>query len=358
MPAEMTMRRLIVSVVLLFALQRADASMSCVGNTAELISALAAAETEHNVSEIKLKAGTYFSPAPNGFLFRGNQGGSSWLVIVGGYNSDCTARTLSVYATLLQGNGLNSVIDFEMPNGSPSRRVYLENFMIVGGNTPPNQNISGGGLRYSGSFDGGFQELYLYNLLISGNQSARYSGGMDVYMGDGGVRLWNVLFSNNSASLQFGHGSVTIARGDTVGGGAAIVNSTFANGSCNPGSGRGCGFALRTQNNAVATVHNSLFGGHVTGDLNFELSAQKHVYRSNVPSILGIASSLTDVVNVDPQFTSTFELASSSPFINWGMSSGLPFQPLGYDLVGQPRINGIIDAGAFEHPRSFASGFE
>ncbi len=352
------MRRLIVSVVMLFAHQCVYASMFCVGNTTELISALAAAETEHNVSEIKLKAGTYFSPAPSGFQFRGNQGGSSWLIIVGGYNSDCTARTLSVYATLLQGNGLNSVINVEMPNGSPSRRVYLENFMIVGGSTPPSSNISGGGLRYSGSFDGGFQELYLYNLLISGNHSGYFSGGIDVYMGDGGVRVANVLFTNNSAALQFGQGSVTIARGDTVGGGVAVVNSTFANGSCNPGSGRGCGFALRTQNNAVATVHNSLFGGHVTGDLNFELSAQKHVYRSNVPSILGITSTQTDVVNVDPQFTSTFELAPTSPFINWGMSSGLPFQPLGFDLVGQLRVNGVIDAGAFEHPRGFASGFE
>lgn len=352
------MRALVLCVLSLLAVQRVDASMFCVGNTSELISALASAETEHNSSEIKIKAGTYFSPSPAGFNFRGNQGGSSWLILVGGYNSDCTARSLSAYATLFQGNALNSVLTIDMPNGSPSRRVYMENFMIVGGTTPPNSNISGGGLRYNGSFDGGFQELYLYNLVISGNQSGYFSGGMDVYMGDGAVRLANVLFSNNSASLQFGQGSVTIARGDTVGGGVAVVNSTFANGGCNPGGGRGCGFALRTQNNATTTVHNSLFGGHATGDLTFELSAQKHVYRSNVPSILGIVSSLTEVVNVDPQFTSTFELASTSPFINWGLSSGLPFQPLGFDLVGQGRVNGVIDAGAYEHPRSFASGFE
>lgn len=344
--------------VLLLGAQRAQASMFCVGSTAELQAALAAAETEYNVSEIKLKTGTYFAPAPSGFVFRGLQGGSSWLVIVGGYNSDCTARTLSVYATLLQGNGLNSVLSIEMPNGSPSRRVYLENFMIVGGDTPSNANTSGGGLRYSGSYDGGFQELYLYNLLISGNHSNYFAGGMDVYMGDGGVRLANVLFSNNSAALQFGQGSVTIARGDTVGGGVDVINSTFANGSCTPGSGRGCGLALRTQGNAVARVYNSLFGGHAIGDLNFELSAAKQVYRSNVPSILGVTTTLSDVVNVDPQFTATFELAPASPFINWGMSPGLPFQPLGYDLVGQLRVNGVIDAGAFESPRSFFSGFE
>ena len=353
------MMRTKIGILFLLAISApaAQASMFCVGNTAELLAALATAETEFNVSEIKLKTGTYFAPAPNGFLFRGSQGGSSWIGITGGWNSDCTARTQSVYATLLQGNALGPVLWFNIPMASPSRRVYLENFMIVGGETAA--NTSGGGLRYSGSYDGAFQELYLYNLLISGNHSNYFAGGMDVYMGEGSVRLSNVLFSNNSASLQFGHGSVTIAKGDTVGGGVTVINSTFGNGSCNPGSGRGCGLALRTMNNAVANVYNSVFGSNVTGDLNFELTAAKHVYRSNVPSILGVTTSLTDVATFDPQLTPTCELPQNSPLINWGMSvAELPFTPLGFDLVGQPRVNGRLDAGAFESPNQFRDGFE
>jgi hypothetical protein len=293
----------------------------CVGTVEELDTALvvAGAPTGHTV-RIKLKQGTYHVGSSR-LLAEHNYNA---MQLLGGYNADCSARTLRPSNTIIDGDG-----------------GYFHGITMYG-------NLTIEGLRWR-NLDGIAHALFLYastdaasvTMYVRNNEFLGIGVIFSYFDPDGGA----VGFNNNLVAdapthgvwLQFGHDDVPSA---------GVTSNTIVN-SAEKGI-----FAQTT------TEYLNLFNNVVwnSGQRDIWIEADtghnpgSGAFRNNLyDSLLGNEEpGSSGTLHDDPQFTGTnnYRLQASSPAVNSGTSSVALSD---VDLDGHARVIGsTVDRGAYE----------
>ncbi|MFC5282494.1 choice-of-anchor Q domain-containing protein [Pedobacter alpinus] len=225
----------------------------------------------------------------------------------------------------------------------------LTNLTVIGNHAASN----GGGIynRYSGTNS----NPILINVIISGNQAGNIGGG--IYNDSGTIIITNAIISGNVAGvsgggLQNGDGTVTITNLTMSGNAAANGGGLF---------------------NHIGSVkiRNSIIYGNSSGVDNGDSKPiiSYSILQGSGGSSAWTASKATDGGNnldVDPMFTNApnfstapfiggdYTLQLASPALNTGSNT---FYAAGQtpslvlittDLAGKPRLNTIVDMGAYE----------
>src|SRR5690606_27225498 len=109
----------------------AQAATVCVGTAGQFNSAIIAAETNDESDDIRIRAGTYVAPIPDGFYYYppSNDADISNVTVSGGWNADCSVATNDATRTVLSGNLQTSVLRFRNANGT----ITVRNLTITGG---------------------------------------------------------------------------------------------------------------------------------------------------------------------------------------------------------------------------------
>ncbi len=320
---------LILLPLLMLGGRPAQAAEYCVGSPSELQAALnqaASPSQELFTTTIYLKQGTYH--VGNTSLAQGTN--TYALELLGGYNSDCSARTLNPDNTVFDGDG--NQVRFE-----PLAELLIEGIRFQNaGSTLPYF-----GLKIS---------AYADDVYVQVRNSALVGVHLDAYgLSSSGMKM---KFVNNRV-----HGFVTPAGtgfsavnmiGMTL---VRVVGNTLAD---NAG---GHGLHICTSSN-VAMASN--IGWNNAGD-DFRVTAdcssgtnpgdaefKNNLYQGITMNTVG--GSGNNISNVDPLFVNAgagnFRLQNTSPAINTGV---VTVSTAAVDLAGNPRVVGsTVDIGAYE----------
>lgn len=299
----------------------ATAAEFCVGTVAELDNALVVAGAPTGqTTTIKLKQGTWHVGSSR-LLVEHNYNA---MKLLGGYNHDCSARTLAAANTVIDGDG-----------------GYFHGMNMYG-------DLTIEGLRFQ-NLDGIAHALFLYAstdaegvwMNVRNNEFRGIGVIFSYYDPDGG----SVGFSNNlvvdapmhGVWLQFGHDDVPSA---------GLVGNTIVN-SADKGI-----FAQTTTD--YLNIYNNIVWNSVTRDIWIEADASHDpgsaVLRNNLyGSQLGYeAPGSAGNLHDDPLFASStnYRLQASSPAVNSGTTS---IAMSDVDLDGHARVIGsTVDRGGYE----------
>jgi Right handed beta helix region len=312
----------------------AQAAEYCVGTVAELDAALNEAVSSSQAlftTTILLKQGTYHVGGS-----RMTQLGQAYfhaLELLGGYNSDCSARTVNPDNTVFDADGatrfefnplgqlLIEGIRFQNIGGSMSVRfntaaddlvIRVRNNAFVGVSvwtvsfgTPDGDPVSGGTMRFINNRVHGFpgfasvSAVYMAGLStirIAGNTIANNAGENGVYLCDNGSDVWlidNIAWNNAGQDFR---------------------------------------------------VHEDCSSSNVPG----EARNRSNLYESVV--LVPVGDSGSNLVGTDPLFVNAgsgnYRLQNASPAVNTGVISS---SMADIDLAGNPRVVGsTVDRGAYE----------
>jgi PKD repeat protein len=330
----------------------------CVTNSEEFQAALTIAESNGVNDVIQLEQGTYspsernpLGPALGGFNYESDQG--RYLVIKGGYTSECGTREINPNNTVVDGESTNFLEDgavlyledtssseyagfvvdgITFQNGHSnsssikvagleiySRRgkIFLTNNIVL-------NNAGGSGIyilpeSYGGS---GTAEIVLINNMITGN-TATYEGG-GIHLNGGTIRLINNTITGNSVTYAFGYG-----------GGAYLENASL----------------LDVYNNIIRG-NDANYGGDIYGDLPYSGTLNLYHNDYNPSKTWGIyPDNQAGNIDADPLFVNPsagdYHLSSGSPAVDNGYNFA-PALPV-TDFEGDERVLGIaVDMGADE----------
>jgi hypothetical protein len=313
-----------------------------------------------------------------------------------GYTSGCAGREVDPVNTVLDGGGINRVL--QLINDQNGGSIILEGFSVQNGAAPHN----GGGIRVMSS-GGKLGEITLRSNIITGNTAAKSGGGVWVWSkGDddarvdltnniirgntandgvgggiaayassegslGNITLINNIITGNAAMADWARGGgvlaseyVSIYEGITV----TITNNTI---SGNTAEDAGGGIKIKTWNsNSSIDVYNNIVWGNLApkgGDMNFSSSGTYNGF-SNDYADLYLAwtawSFSANNIDADPRFANSsigdYHLQKDSPCIDAGTNAA-PRLPAS-DFDGDPRvIDGnndsveMVDIGADEYVR-------
>jgi parallel beta-helix repeat protein len=305
-----------------------SASEFCIGSVDSLNAAIASAIVSGGTTTIKLQQGTY---ALHGSILFYDYSGRVYnaLQLLGGYNADCSQRSL---------DPANTVLDDANQDGE----LYFLNLPMAG-----DIEIEGvtfrnlpGGLYVRPSVD--YYDYVRYTIqnnifdrtyLIAGDNYSNPAAGSTVR---------NNLFVGDA--LRYGS-ALTVAEvaatGNTVVGSAS--NGIFA-----------CGFGVGADS---AVSDNILWGNagydlFIASDCRSPHGGEKLLLNNLYSTISGDAytGSAGNIVGGDPKFVNAaagdYRLQSTSPAINAGTTS---IAVSGVDLDGHPRVVGsTVDMGAYE----------
>lgn len=322
----------LAALALLVSTPPALATDYCVGTVAELNAALATAQTASGqTTVIKLKQGTYNVGsgllAPSGAypIFQA-------LELQGGYNSDCSGRTINPDNTIFDANNVASIAL------SVLGKSLIEGIRF--------QNISG------------YHTLYVES--AADNVSIRLSNnafvGVSVdflngYDPDGNLvsGLFARFINNRSNGFPGAIGTplaVYIAGASHV----RVVGNTFAD---NFSEG------LRLCANSDVIVSNNIAWNNTSGDIRIyadcsgnndpgDVQFISNIYGSAIGNFIGASGN--NYPGTNPLFSNpasgNYRLQNASPAINIGTVSG---NQAGVDLAGNPRVVGSnVDIGAYE----------
>lgn len=333
------MRRLFVIFLLLISTSSpAQTLLLCIGNVSQFASAIdAAAGNDPGFDRViaRVRTGTY--DLSGSTAFSGNNVArliNKDLVISGGYNSDCSARSLNSFNTIVR-------------NTTATRGLFLA----------PVGDLTMQGL----SFDN-----------FEGNLGTRVTSTVDV--------LTRIEFSNNRVfggegnfelNAESGSGtSLLILKNNEFGGRVSAVCPIDLSGD----SGAGTEVRLIMANNVISLntsdtlrgavcvrhfeqpgFYNNIFFVNVGGsDLHgisnvAPISTRNNIIEATTNLTTGSSSGN---LNVNPQFLNAlsgdFRVQSTSPAINFG-EDAVPTGAGASDILGGPRIVGVaIDRGAHE----------
>ena len=293
----------------------------CVGTTAELDAALTVASgAPAQTVQIQLQQGTWHVGASR--LLAEHYYGA--MRLLGGYNPDCSERTVRPSNTIIDGDG-----------------GYFHGFDMSG-------DLTIEGLRFR-NFDGIAHSLYFYasteaeNVLISVQNNEFVGVGLTVSYYDpdgGGVGVRNNLVVDAPAHgiwLQFNHDDVPSA---------GLTGNTVV------GSGDKGIFAQTTTD--YLSFNDNIVWGSATRDIWIEVDNSHNpggaVFRNNLYGTrlgdenAGSGGTLHD----DPQFVGSgnYRLKPASPAVNSGTTA---VALTSVDLDGRPRVIGsTVDRGAYE----------
>jgi len=337
-----------------------DGTCATAGGTCTLRAAIQEANALPGPDTITVPAGTYLLTI---------EGRDEDAAVTGDLDitDDVTITGAGADLTILDGNGVDRILDIELPASRVTIVVAIAALTIRNGNSGPGALADGGGLYNSGTLtlrnvvvannttaaaNGGgitsINDITLTDCVVSGNTTATYGGGIDNF---GTATLENVTVSGNMSGLG---GGIANDDGSAV---AALTNVTIADNSASPGSGGGF-YNLGAATLRYVIVANSPSGDNCAGGTSATLTSQGHNLDSG--NTCGFAGP-GDLVNMDPQLgplqdnggpTPTQALLPGSPAIDAG---GDDCPPPATDQRGFPRPedgNGdgmaTCDIGAFE----------
>ncbi len=239
----------------------------------------------------------------------------------------------------------------------------ISDALITGNTIYNNQAIKGAGGAIM------FGSPNVVNNKFCNNSAKAINGkGLALYLESSNVNIVNNLFANNGSSNGYGAASLYITNGSPQ-----IVNNTIVNNYSYVGSG------IIFVNNANAYVKNCIIYGNQATNYGNQISIQSidsdpYFDYCNIQGGLSgfggvgsgtnyTTSNYTNNIDSNPLFlspstgkgngynglTADWSLQSGSPSINTGDITGISSLLPSLDLASNPRINGIIDMGAYEN---------
>jgi len=242
----------------------------CISNASELQFALSTAATNSQSDTVKVVQGTYYG----NFIFSSAQ--SQSLVIQGGYNTDCTSRSLDPNNTILDGGNQNQVLALA---SSESFDLYVEGitfqngqrqlagagmYILTSGNVVVNKcniidNIGG---RGTGIYIEQAEEVRITNCIFENNKSSGWGGG---------IALWSSLnlfitdneFRNNIA--HYGGGLYVNPYDVKFSGCSLILNNNHFEGNSTTGTWAYGGGAYLRDIASINALNNTFIQNTSTG---------------------------------------------------------------------------------------------
>jgi len=338
-----------------------QAAEFCVTNSQELHNAFDTARNNGQHDIIRIATGSY----TGGFFFSGTENFD--LTITGGFTeflgNPCGQRTANPFATVLDGDSLDRVMDIQGFADSDIKISYLTFINGVSGD-------SAGGLyfRTLQNFVGDVQVEYTAFI----NNEADFAAAMTISRARKITVRNNVFVANNSIN---GTGTVDLISNDTLG--LYFNNNTLINNTKDTSANAShAGLRIFTTGASQVFVANNVLQGNEGADIRITNGGgDAYLYNNNVGSIIGGFDIQANNINSTPVFESGFfnyvpriesgevNRGRNSPFIipfptpfhlNW--TTGMT------DFNGNPRVqDGKVDIGAFEAAPEipiFKNGFE
>lgn len=278
----------------------------------------------------------------NGGPFTFNSSSGFALTIDGGYDSTCSAQSLTPGQTRLDGSATSQVINLQTNGHLTLRHLTIQN-------GSHNGSAGGGGQIYLSSSEA---LLLFADNQVTGNSTDYAAGGLTVF-GSGTIHINANLFADNSApassafSTSMGAGSVVYLTNNTI-----VGNTNSENGNMITALGGGT---------ASGYVSNNVSYGNVNGYDFYLSSFQTFAFNNNDFHALTGSPATTSSGNVDldPKFVGSgnYRLSGVSPLLGAGLTNptgGLPAEDLdGYSFPA----HGRADMGAYEET-IFIDGFD
>lgn len=321
----------------------ANAATVCVNTAGELVSAITAYHDQPTgtLYNIKLVRGTYLvGPGLNTSGYN-NPATSVGIQILGGYNSDCTQRTINPLNTIIDAQdndhtGLYFIING--PQNGTVEGVTLQNF-----------NSSGLSLLklYHAGEDTGSQNITVRHVILRDNVAVN-----GIYIQGEMSRAQNNLVANNNFSGAAIYLNAVEGDSDTN------PNITITNNTVTNNTAVGVRMRMAQSEITVRTseLTNNIIWGNGSTDIVDEVEWFGNGALTSNGNIFGTRSgssgSSTDLI-ANPGFVNSagrdYRITTTSPAYN----SGYAYQALGYpalDLNGSARVVGSkIDRGAYEN---------
>ena len=359
---------LFACLLLTVATTAADAATWCVGTTAELRSALAAAEGNGEDDEIRIRIGHY-AAAPGGTLydatFAYRTAENHDLTLRGGYitafGSPCGFRTTDANQTELSGSHLEGVLAVVADPGT-SGDIRIETLTLRDGRA-----TSAAASVHLFGFAGFNGDISVDRIIVRNNDVP----GSSSTQGSLNVVTWGRVSITNSLFLANRTGGTTSALSLVMNSGGSesnhIVGNTFVANSCL--SGGVCADVLQIRSDAggdtqVVVANNAFALNDSADDLGVDGPLGLFLYHNNFVGLSTNVAPEVDVGNLalfNPGFVDPlggdFRLLPESPLRDAGATSLALTER---DLDGLPRIHGAdVDIGAYEsRVELFSDGFE
>lgn len=328
--------------------QAAQAATYCISTVSGLNASVTAANDadEGTTHELRVRPGTYALPAGIDFNPAGNKD-SKVFSLTGGWNSDCSARTINASATVLNGTAAGNDGSFIFAGNNTYtiegiRFINYSSFLVFDPpcdfDCPDTAYIR---VRYNEFRNGGVWGITSEDagqLIVTNNLVAGLTGG-----GFGGVAK---IYYYNAETKPI------------------VAFNTFASISC--GADNDGALELHSQI-AGATVHHNILQSSCASDLHLSELGQTWILRHNhyqARSGSNPSASSGNVISSDPGFidvaAGNFKLRESAPqsnainagmtpsqAANFGVAGSIPSQDLD-GPAGLRQIGTRYDIGAYE----------
>jgi hypothetical protein len=188
---------IVIAVLSLFSAQSHGAIFQ-VTNSAELQSALDTARTNGQDDTIKLLATIYETPG-NPFSYGTASNDSKTVTLSGGWDAAFTSQSNDPQATVLDGAGLNPVLQIDSNAPGVNITFIIENLTIQNGYARSADYSGGGILTFTGQSGSGSINLTIRNCLFQNNNAANNKNGGAIY-NTGSIEIYDSKFLSNIAS--------------------------------------------------------------------------------------------------------------------------------------------------------------
>ena len=341
----------------------AQAAVTCVATSAQLVAALATAAENGQHDDIRLRRGTYQASQPGQFAYITNVDEPFDLVVSGDWNANCTQQGNDPFSTIVDGNGASRGMKLLANSEDADLEVRLLTFL--NGVATSQEDNYGGGLSI-GVADVSQSSIIRVERNVFLLNQASSSGGLSVSGGAFQQVINNVFVANtaqrtSAATMQCRH---AITSDDHPGFGA-FANNTIVDNEYLESDAQ---TAYITCRGGAIVANNNFDGNSGSLDLVFQRGIDDpgtFTLRNN--NIHGHTPADVDEDNIDvvPEYEDgflSFTPVRSSPLVDAGT------EPAGvlalwyltdFDMRALPReIGPHVDIGAYENERIFVDGFD
>ncbi len=251
----------------------------CVSSSVELQQALTAAESNNSPDTIRIQQGTYSVSMNNNNPFTHTSTELYGIILEGGYLNSCTQRELDPDNTILDGDGLYSILEI-MIDLDPATESHLEGKVMINGITIQDGTAGVYIYLYENS------EILLSDNIVKDMQSNSTHGG--IYIEGNGIEavvLTNNIITNNLSAVSdsqlyiFNLSEITLIDNEISGntakqqagvsvignwGNIALTNNTIINNSSSYSSGD-AGIEISTDSGDITFTNNTVSGNSASG---------------------------------------------------------------------------------------------
>jgi len=345
----------------------ADTNIYCISAAMELseaLSTISATRVDTNADEIRIRIGTYHAP-PAGFAGAATTGHN--LSILGGYvDAACQERTFDASMTILDGNGMSTVVTIDTASSDANVEVSGLTFRNGKGVASDINGVGAGGLKVGDPGPIGTGGVLIDRNIFLANEGVPLyfpntsfaTGGLLAATDGVYLIVRNNLFSGNissnaSAAFVFSNNPIDFSNNTVVG--------NIANDQSQMPRSSVFHFTI-TALRLTSNIFWANGGGENAVDFDFDGYAPDTVASAanDFELVAGLPHSTISDRNVDPLFVgpTSMRLSSSSPLINVGTLAPGPGGLSLVDLDGAPRVDSAaVDIGAYETSYIFVDGF-